>query len=97
MLERNPTLPSANTMAEVWGAPPHTLLLRHVHMLQILGAQLQSLCEKRSFVAQLKTDLQKPQTLMTAENLLAPILYMLFYCICLPNLGRLSLLKGKAG
>jgi hypothetical protein len=48
--------------------------VRHVHVLQVLGAQLQSLCEKRSFVAQLKTDLQKPRILMTAENLLALIL-----------------------
>jgi hypothetical protein len=73
---------SDNTMAEVWGAPPHTLLLRHVHMLQVLGAQLQSLCEKRSFVAQLKTDLKKPQILMTTENLIALILYM--YLLHLP-------------
>jgi hypothetical protein len=63
-------------MAEVWGAA------RHIHVLQVLGAQLQNLCEKRSFVAQLKTDLQKPQILMSAENLLALILYM--YLLHLP-------------
>jgi hypothetical protein len=56
--------------------------MRHVHVLQVLGAQLQSLCEKRSFVAQLKTDLQKPQILMTAENLLALILHICICCIC---------------
>jgi hypothetical protein len=71
--------------------------MRHVHVLQVLGVQLQSLCEKRSFVAQLKTDLQKPQILMTAENLLALILYMYLLHLPFSNLRRLSLLKGKAG
>ncbi len=33
--------------------------MSNVYVLQVLGAQLQSLCEKRSFVAQLKTDFQE--------------------------------------